>query len=86
MECQHGQLARSCDLCEKDARIAELEALTESLQNRWASRPLSNEDAEKRIAELERWIEDEGERGDVCTFDILNRVCKGCRCKRATSL
>lgn len=24
-ECKHGQLARSCELCEKDARIAELE-------------------------------------------------------------
>lgn len=24
--CPHGQLARSCELCERDARIAELEA------------------------------------------------------------
>lgn len=24
-ECTHGQLARSCEICEKDARIAELE-------------------------------------------------------------
>ena len=36
---------------------AELEALCESLQNRWASRPLSSEDAEKRIAELEKALQ-----------------------------
>jgi hypothetical protein len=24
-ECKHGQLARQCELCEKDQRIAELE-------------------------------------------------------------
>lgn len=24
-ECTHGQLARSCEICERDARIAELE-------------------------------------------------------------
>lgn len=41
------------DVAIVDARIAELEALRESLQNRWASRPLSSEDAERRIAELE---------------------------------
>ena len=30
-ECTHGQLARSCDLCEKDKRIASLEAANEKL-------------------------------------------------------
>ena len=25
-ECTHGQLARSCETCERDARIAELES------------------------------------------------------------
>lgn len=38
---------------EVDARIAEMEAQVESLQNKWASRPLSSEDAAMRIAELE---------------------------------
>lgn len=26
-DCKHGQLARSCDICEKEDRIAELEKL-----------------------------------------------------------
>ena len=31
-ECTHGQLARSCETCERDARIAELEARVADLQ------------------------------------------------------
>lgn len=40
-------------LDEKNARIAELQAQVESLQNRWATRPLSSEDQGRRIVELE---------------------------------
>lgn len=31
-ECKHGELARSCWHCEKDSRIAELEAENEKLK------------------------------------------------------
>ena len=40
------------------ARIRELEAQVESLQNKWASRPLSSEDQARRIEELEAHAED----------------------------
>lgn len=32
IECQHGQLARSCEICERDQRIAELEREVERLR------------------------------------------------------
>jgi hypothetical protein len=35
------------------ARLRELEAQVESLQNKWATRPLSSEDQARRIEELE---------------------------------
>jgi hypothetical protein len=37
-----------------------------------------------RIDELERWIAQEGERSDICTYYILKKKtpCVGCRCKR----
>lgn len=35
------------------------------------------------IETLDAWIEEEGERSDVCTRSILGRVCKHCRCGRA---
>lgn len=31
-ECKHGQLARQCELCEKDQRIAELEKALRELR------------------------------------------------------
>lgn len=37
---------------------------------------------EKRIAELEEWVKSEGEHNDTCTFNILKKVCDGCRCGR----
>ncbi len=40
------------------------------------------ETLEKRIAELEAWIKAEGEHNYTCTFNILNKVCDGCRCDR----
>ena len=33
-DCKHGQLARSCNLCELEARIAELEAACSNLTTR----------------------------------------------------
>lgn len=35
------------------------------------------------IETLDAWIEEEGERYDVCTRSILGRVCNHCRCGRA---
>ena len=32
------------------------------------------------IEMLEKWIEDEGERGNTCTRNILGRVCSYCNC------
>lgn len=39
-ECKHGQLARQCELCEKDRRIAELETALRfySDARRWAGK------------------------------------------------
>ena len=35
-----------------------------------------------RIKELEAWIEQESDRSDTCVYDILLRICPGCRCVR----
>ena len=37
-----------------------------------------------RIEELERWIEEEGERNNVCTYHILKKKtpCINCKCGR----
>jgi hypothetical protein len=45
----------SCDqeIMQLHVRIADLEAQVESLQNKWATRPLSSEDQARRIEELE---------------------------------
>jgi hypothetical protein len=51
------------------ARIRELQAKLAS--------------AEKRAEAAEHWIERIGELQDICTYDVLGKVCKGCRCKRA---
>lgn len=37
----------------------------------------------QEVAHLRAWIRDEGERTNVCTFDVLGEVCAGCRCSRA---
>jgi hypothetical protein len=34
----------------------------------------------KRIQELEKWIEEEGERNNTCTHSILKKVCVNCKC------
>lgn len=35
-----------------------------------------------KIEDLVRWIKEEGERTDICTFQVLGEVCDGCRCHR----
>lgn len=50
-----------CQLCEVERvtrERSEAEKLAESLQNRWASRPLSEQDAKTRIGDLlrEHWL------------------------------
>jgi len=40
------------------------------------------EQQRKRIQELEYYITREGEMNGICTFDILNKICNGCRCGR----
>jgi hypothetical protein len=47
------------------ARIRELEAQVESLQNKWASRPLSSEDQARRIEELEAQLGQWRQRGSI---------------------
>jgi len=41
---------------------------------------------QQRIDNLENWIREEGSRGNVCTFNILQgEICEGCLCSRAKS-
>lgn len=40
--------------------------------------------SEKRIKELEEWIDREGEVNNTCTYPILERICSNCRCWRST--
>jgi hypothetical protein len=35
-----------------------------------------------KVSVLEEWIEQEGERSNTCTFNILRKVCSYCQCKR----
>jgi hypothetical protein len=35
-----------------------------------------------RLQRLEDWIRAEGERSDVCTYDVLGEVCSTCKCRR----
>lgn len=39
--------------------------------------------AQRQLHRLLEWIRQEGERNDVCTYDILEQVCPYCRCKRS---
>jgi hypothetical protein len=38
--------------------------------------------AVNEIRRLKEWIRAEGQRNDTCTYDILHKVCEGCKCKR----
>ena len=38
--------------------------------------------AADEIERLREWIHEEGERNDVCTYNILGKVCGYCECKR----
>ena len=47
---------------------------------KWRSKALLREN---RIKDLEEWINQEGERHNTCTYDILNStICAGCKCPR----
>lgn len=37
---------------------------------------------QRRERALEQWIESEGDRNDTCTYNILKKVCAGCKCHR----
>ena len=40
--------------------------------------------AQNRILQLEAWVREEGNRGSICTYDILNKeICSGCLCGRS---
>ena len=34
------------------------------------------------IERMRNWIHEEGDRNDVCTYNILGEVCGYCECKR----
>ena len=41
---------------------------------------------QQRIDSLENWIREEGSRGNVCTYNILQgEICEGCLCGRVKS-
>jgi hypothetical protein len=35
-----------------------------------------------RMTRLEDWIRSDGERSDLCTFNILGEICGNCACPR----
>ena len=35
---------------------------------------------ERENAALREWVKAEGERMNVCTYDLLNEICEGCQC------
>lgn len=37
-----------------------------------------------RFENLKEWIKSEGERTNVCTFNILGSVCEGCKCGKVS--
>ncbi len=41
--------------------------------------------AADEIEALREWIESEAERTDICTYNILGKICGGCRCERTSS-
>ena len=41
------------------------------------------EKKDKRIRELEEWLDDEAGRNSTCIYNILNKVCSGCKCERS---
>ena len=38
--------------------------------------------AVEMIERMRNWIHEEGDRNDVCTYNILGEVCGYCECKR----
>ncbi len=39
--------------------------------------------ARLEIEHLGEWIREQGERSDICTYNILREVCSYCRCGKA---
>lgn len=50
------------------------------------TKPEFNYQQEKRIIELEEWIDNAGQTFDICTFHILKKICSYCECKRKEKL
>ena len=64
LECEHGQLARSCNICEYEREIAELKARVGELEAERghqeaaiAALEEANNSLAARVAELEAWKE-----------------------------
>ena len=66
IECEHGQLARSCNIC-------ELEALLKSSEEEMLFWRHAHRDADKRVAELE--AEDAVMRADIAAALRINNPC-----------
>ncbi len=68
LECAHGSLARSCDICQKDLEIDNLEERVRYYRNEWESACERESFLIARVAELQL-IEDDreslAERGEV---------------------
>ena len=59
-QCEHGQLARSCEICERDKEIAELKSEIARLNK------------EKRAGAIKEWNTREGEnKMQECNFDTV---------------
>ena len=54
--------------------------------NHWEGRATKAESEvaalKARVAGLELWIREEANHNDTCSYDILHKVCDGCRCHR----
>lgn len=37
---------------------------------------------ERENAALREWVKEEGERTNICTYDLLNEICENCQCVR----
>lgn len=75
-QCAHGQLARVCELCEKDAEIAQLRQYLDTAQRRASALSAVS-------ITMREWIKDTGLQADICTRNILGEVCSYCQCGRA---